>query len=105
MCRGFSRITSLCPMKIRISVSSKPTVVAESNLWMNTFSKYSVPLLRITKMRVKIPPASGMTTNSTTLKIRVSKGILTLDTPSRNFTMGTKATRMIRSLVAIWTTV
>ena len=37
MCNGFSKMTLLCPIKIRISVSSSPTVVTESNLCTNTF--------------------------------------------------------------------
>lgn len=92
-------------MKISTNVRSRPTVVAESNLCINTFSKYSVPLRRVTKTRVRMPPANGITTNSTTLRISVSKGTLTLDTPSRNFTMGTKATRIMMSFVATYTTV
>ena len=37
--------------------------------------------------------------------IVVSHGTDTLETPSRNFTMGTNATRIMRSLVATCTTV
>lgn len=62
--------------------------------------KICLALLLITKERVSMPPARGITTNRTTDRISVSQGTGTLDTPRRNFTMGTKANRMIGSLVA-----
>ena len=76
-----------------------------SNFLTKVFSKYSFPFFWVTKYRVSIPPERGMTTNSTTDKISVSHGTDTLETPSRNFTIGTNATRIIRSLVATCTTV
>ncbi|MPN64688.1 hypothetical protein SDC9_212464 [bioreactor metagenome] len=57
------------------------------------------------KIRVKTPPTKGITTNNTTERINVSQGTVTLLTPSKNLTIGMKATKMIKSLVATWTTV
>ena len=105
MCRGFSKIT--CPWKAKIStsVSRSPMVVMPSNFLTKAFSKYSAPFFWVTKYRVSIPPARGITTNSTTDNISVSHGTNTFETPSRNFTMGTNATGIMRSLVATCTTV
>ena len=105
MCSGFDRMTSVWPAKMRISVRRSPMVVALSNLWMKVFSKYSLPWLLMTLIRVRMPPASGMTTKRRTLKKSVLYGTSTWETPRRNFTIGTKRTRMMRSFVATWTTV
>ena len=105
MCSGLFKITSPWKENSNTKVSSRPMLVALSNLWTKVFSKYSVPLRFVTSTRVRIPPARGMTTNKMTDKISVSHGTDTLETPSRNFTIGTKATRIIKSLVATCTTV
>ena len=80
-------------------------VVALSNLCTNTFPRYLSPLRAITRFRVTTPAARGITTNRNTLRNSVLYGTVTFDTPRRNFTMGTNATRIIRSLVATCTTV
>ena len=70
------------------------------NLGINVPLKYSSPLFLISNVLVKIPPARGITTNKTTDRIRVSQGIETPLTPSRNATIGVKAISIMRSLVA-----
>ena len=54
---------------------------------------------------VKIPPTRGITTNNTTDNINVVQGMETPPIPSKKATIGVKATRMIKSLVATCTTV
>ena len=66
----------------------------------NIFSKYSCPLLFITPTLVYTPPTNGITTKRNTLRNNVLYGTETFETPSKNFTVGTNATRMIRSFVA-----
>ena len=51
------------------------------------------------------PSASGTTTKSTTDRMTVSHGHDDLRQPSRNITIGAKATRMIRSFTATCTSV
>ena len=52
-----------------------------------------------------IPAISGISTNNTTDKNNVSQGTVTFDIPNKNFTIGTNAISIIKSLVATWTTV
>ncbi len=70
------------------------------NLGINWFPKYSSPLLLITIVLVRTPPASGITTNSVIDKSSVSHGTTTPLTPNKKATMGVNAIRMMRSLVA-----
>ena len=83
MCRGFSKITRPWKAKISTSVSRSPMVVMPSNFLTKVFSKYSAPFFWVTKYRVSIPPARGITTNSTTDNISVSHGTNTFETPSK----------------------
>ena len=78
-----------------------------TNWLIKPFTMYGIASLFffVTKYRVSRPPARGMTTNRTTDKINVSHGTDTFETPSKNLTIGTKATRIIRSFVATCTTV
>ena len=46
------------------------------------------------------PPNNGIATNKNTLINNVLYGTTTLDTPNKNFTIGTKASKMIKSFVA-----
>lgn len=48
-----------------------------------------------------IPPTKEITTNKITDNIKVSQSTLTLLTPSKDLTINTNATRMIKSFVAI----
>ena len=54
---------------------------------------------------VSTPATSGTTTNRKILINNVLYGTTTFETPSKNFTIGTKANKMIRSFVATCTTV
>lgn len=100
ICKGFSRITLPWNENNSIKVNSNPMVVMPSNFFTKVPSKYSLLFALVTITRVIIPPASGTTTKSTTDKIKVFQGTVTLDTPSRNFTIGINATRIIKSFVA-----
>src|SRR5574344_928543 len=103
MCKGLFKITSPWKENNNTNISSKPTIVALLNLGRNLFSKYSVPFLLLIYILVNTPAVNGTTTNKTTDIIKVSQGTDTLLTPSKNFTIGTNATRIIKSLVATCT--
>ena len=64
-----------------------------------------MPLFRTTHIRVTIPAASGITTNSKTESSKVAHGIATPPTPSNNATIGAKATNIIKSFTATCTNV
>ena len=64
-----------------------------------------MPRRRITLVRVTIPATKGITTNNTTDRNKVSHGIATPPTPSNNATIGTNATRIIKSFNATCTNV
>jgi len=100
MCNGLFKIVSPWKENSSTSMNNNPAVVAPSNLVKNFFSKYANPFLFITLTLVKIPLASGITTNRTTDNISVSHGTVTLLTPSSNFTIGINATKMIKLLIA-----
>lgn len=87
------------------SVSNSPVVVVLPNFGRNLFWKHSVPFFLIRAMRVGTHPVSGITTNSRTDRNSVLHGTEISLIPSRNFTMGTKPTSMIKSFVATCTTV
>lgn len=53
------------------------------------------------KCRVRKPPARGTTTNNTMERISVSQGTKIFVTPNRKDTIGTNATRIIRSLTGL----
>ena len=72
MCSGLLRIVSPWKANRSINISSKPVVVAPSNLGKNFSSKYCSPFLLVTYNLVSIPAARGITTNNTTDKINVS---------------------------------
>ena len=59
---------------------------------------YGVCLEQFNKRRPRL--YGSATTNSTTDRMSVSQGTAIFDTPSRNFTIGIKAIRIIKSLVA-----
>jgi len=59
----------------------------------------------MSKVRVRMPAVRGTTTKRTTDTISVVHGMVIPPIPSNSATMGVKAIRMIRSLVATWTTV
>lgn len=98
-------ITATAGIGTNLYLASRPKVVTLSNVCTNVVSKYSLPFRFVTVSLVAIPPIRGITTKRITLTKRVLYGTITLETPSRNFTIGTKAIRMMRSFVATCTTV
>ncbi|MPN51908.1 hypothetical protein SDC9_199559 [bioreactor metagenome] len=88
-----------------ISVSKSPTMVTLLNFGKKPFSKYSKPRFLTIAVRVRMPPASGITTKSATERSSVSQGIFTPPMPSKSATIGVNAMRMMRSFVATCTTV
>ena len=68
-------------------------------------SNQSFPFPLIRTLLTMAPLRRGRTTKIRTDDIKVSKGIVISVTPKRKRTMGMKAKRRIKSLIATWTNV
>ena len=75
-------------------------MVVPVNFFRKTFSKNSFPFWRMTRRRVIRAETRGMTTNNTTESKSVFQGIAIPLTPNKKPTMGKKATKIIKSLMA-----
>lgn len=100
MCSGLFNIVFPWKENIITKVKRGPSIVTLSNFFKNTFSKYYIPLYFTIYFLDKYPSARGITTNNITDKNKVSYGTLTSVTPSKNETIGVKATNNIKSLIA-----
>lgn len=65
----------------------------------------NITYIQFAKRFCNLTAARGITTNKTTVRNSVGIGTTTFETPKSNFTVGTKAIRIIKSFTATCTTV
>src|ERR1051326_5759854 len=91
---------------MQTSVASSAVMVTGANRGSRVSSNHSRPCVRINHVRRIVPAVKGMTMKTTTEYRSTWKGTVSDDAPAtRNWTMGTNATSMIRSLTDTCTSV
>src|ERR1051326_7502104 len=87
-------------------VVSKAVIVSGAKRGSNVFSNHARPCVPINQARRTVPAVNGITMNTTTEYNKTLNGTVSDDAPvTRNWTIGTNATSMMRSFTDTCTSV